>query len=582
MLRAKPLLHHAVKTTPAIVGAFLLLAATVEGQGGWSVFHEAAREYAPAAPLIGPGPNEVTMRTLEFRDVPLGSLMDPFQAIRDFHATRLEWTYIDFNERDRENIRRVRNMGVIFGGAGSASLHGSIRNFPQQPREIHMLDLDGNPVVQPHMRQWDEFRGIGDPSNPAFYEHHLAYFRRLIDWGSETLHRDEPESPVFAAERFGGGFSETGVAGFREWLASHLDPAELADLGIGDITTFDYGDHLRAAGAPVGDDLARFPCPLRPHWVRYWQDTTQAFWNRFIAEIKDYGGPNLTFSANNSSLQMWESYHREFDFAISELLLETANPVHIWERRQAGRAAGKVQVLGPPKTRAQPVSEAAKNRLLRRVTATAYATGMIGKVPWDVFDQSPDGRSRYFAEPSDIADLYAFVRAHDWRDYSEATAFGPGITTAESTDLLIRAEGGSGGVYGFVRAPVHRPERPVLIHLVDWGLPESEPEAPRHFRTPSGERIRMYPIAENLERTTPETFTLLIHKSAFEDPDALVFRLRMPAPYNANAHALANATGRFEPLVEETLLTPESYGDQQIRLTLPTLTPWGLLEISPN
>ncbi len=563
----------------AMALAAALACATAAHGGTWSVFHGAAVANAPEGPRIGPGPNEVTMRTLEFRDVPPGSLKDPFQAVRDFHATRLEWTYIDFTERDRRNIRKVRRMGVVFGGAGSASLHGSIRNFPQQPLDIHMLDLDGNPIVQPHMRAWDEFRGIGDPSNPAFYEHHLAYYRRVIDWGAETLHRDEPESPVFAAERYGGGFSETGVAGFREWLADHLDAAELESIGIEDVTTFDYAEHLREAGAPVGDDFARFDCPVKPHWVRYWEDTTTAFWNRFIAEIREYGGKDLTFSANNSSLQMWESYHREFDFAISELLLETANPVHIWERSRIGREVGKVQVLGPPKTRAQPVSEAAKNRLLRRVTATAYATGMIGKVPWDVFDQSPDGLSRYFAKPADIADLYAFVRAHDWRDYGEGAAFGPGIEADPAETAVLRAEGGSGGVYGFVRAPLHRPERPVLVHLVDWGLPESTPEVPRHFRTPSGERIRMYPVAQNIERTQSEPFTLVMDAAAFDDAEALVFRLRVPAPYDADAHALANATGRFERLVEETVLTPER-ASGELRLRIPALGPWGLLEIS--
>ncbi|MCC5807786.1 MAG: hypothetical protein JJU00_15785 [Opitutales bacterium] len=561
----------------ALATALACTVATLAAEDrGWSVFHEAARAL-PVFERVGPGPNEVTMRTLEFRDVPAGSQMDPFQAVRDFHATRLEWTYIDFNERDRENIKRVRRMGVVFGGAGSASLHGSIRNFPQQPRDTHMLDLEGNPIVQPHMRAWDEFRGIGDPSNPAFYEHHLAYYRRIIDWGAETLHRDEPESPVFAAERYGGGFSETGVAGFREWLADNLDAAELASLGIEDVATFDYAEHLRAMGAPVGDDFARFDCPVKPHWVRYWEDTTTAFWSRFLAEIKDYSSKNLTFSANNSSLQMWESYHREFDFAISELLLETANPVHIWERSRIGREVGKVQVLGPPKTRAQPVSEAAKNRLLRRVVATAYACGMIGKVPWDVFDQSPDGKSRYFVEAADISDLYAFVRAHDWRDYGEGAAFGPGIE-AEGPGV-VRAEGGSGGVYGFVRAPVHGPERPVLVHLVDWGLPESQPEAPRHFRTPTGERIRMYPPAENIERTRPEPFTLVVDATAFDDPEGLVFRLRVPAAYDADAHALANATSRYESLVKETILTPERDGGD-IRLRIPAPGPWGLLEIS--
>jgi hypothetical protein len=574
-----------MKSTPPGYPRFIALAAGLSvligaspAASGWSQFHAAVAQHAPDKPRVGPGPNEVTMRTLEFRQVAPGSQMDPFQAVRDFHATRLEWTYIDFHERDRANIQRIQRMGIVFGGAGSASLHGSIRAFPQQPREIHMLDLDGNPVVQPHMRGWSEFRGIGDPSNPAFYEHHLAYYRRLIDWGAQTLHRDEPESPVFAAERYGAGFSPTGIAGFSSWLAAHLTTAELVSIGITDVANFDYAAYLRAAGAPVGDALAQFDCAIKPHWVRYWQDTTTDFWNRFIAEIKEYAGAPITFSANNSSLQMWDRYHREFDFAISELLLETANPIHIWQRSRIAHQHAKVQVIGPPKTRSQAVSQQAKTRLLRRVIATAYATGMIGKVPWDVFDQSPDGQSRYFASPADIADLYAFVRAHNWRDYSEATAFGDGLEPTPAS-AVIRAIGGSGGIYGFVRAPLNRPDSPVLIHLVDWGLPNGGPAEPRYFRTPAGESIRMYSPAENIDRSEPAAFTLAINASVFENPQSLVFRLRVPAHYDADAHALANATGRFESLVQEFVLTPQQTGGD-IRLLIPTLAPWGILEIA--
>lgn len=239
----------------------------------WSAFHRTVEMSDESTDRVGPAPNDVTMRTLEFREVPEGSQMDPFQAVRDFHANRLEWTYIDFDQRNLEAIRRVRDMGVLFGGAGAASLHGSIRKFPKQPLEIHMPDLEGNPIVQPHMRGWARFRGIGDPSNPEFYDHHLRYYKKIVDWGAQTLHRDEPESPVFAAERYGGGFSDTGVAGFRKWLRQHLSGEEIKSLGISDPQTFDYREYLRERNAPVGDDFARFDDPLKKYWIKYWSDT---------------------------------------------------------------------------------------------------------------------------------------------------------------------------------------------------------------------------------------------------------------------------------------------------------------------
>lgn len=547
----------------------------------WSSFHEvAATVPAPAVPLTGPGANDVTMRTLEFRDVPPGSPMDALGAVKDFHATRLEWTYVSFDDRNRKLIDQIKEWNVVFGGAGASSQHSSLTGFPKQPEEIGMIDLAGNPVRQPHVRAWADFRGIGDPSNPDYYAHHLAYYKKVIDWGAQTLQRDEPEGAVFAAQRYGGGFSETGLAGFSEWLAENLSPGQLDELGIGDPAAFDYGDYLRGIGAPAGDDFARFADPIKPYWVRYWEEINTTFFERLLRDVKAYAEEPITFSANNSSLQMWEPYHLVFDFAISELLLETANPVHIWERSLRARENGKVQVLGPPKTRAQPVSEKEKIMLLRKVAATAYACGMIGKVPWDVFDQSPDGESRYFAKPSTIADLFAFVRGGDWNGYEEVAAFGPGIASNSPLSETISVSGGNGGVFGFVRV-AREVDRPILIHLIDWGLPSETPGPGNYFTSPSGERIRMYTAKENIQRAPAEAFVLRINSTNFTNLDHLSFHLLAPAAYDRATHRKAAETRDYDALTKRTPLEVQREGDKLV-LDLPALSPWGIVEITAD
>jgi hypothetical protein len=523
-----------------------------------------------------PGPNDVVMRTLEFREVAPGSPMDVFQAIRDFHVTRLEWTYLDFDDRNRRNVEKVKSTGVLFGGAGSASLHESIKQFPAQPEAVHMVDLDGKPIVQPHMRKWDHFRGIGDPSNPAYFDHHLAYYKKIIDWGGLVLHRDEPEAPVFAAQRYGGGFSPTGVAGFRAWLKRNLPPSEIADFGIPDIETFDYSAWLRVRGAPSGDAFAKFDDPLKPYWIRYWTDTTTDFWRRLLLEIKKHANDSeIAFSCNNSSLQMWEPYHREFDYANAELLLETAHPKHIWERAREARQLGKIQIFGAPKTRSQPVSELEKKTLLRRVYATAYACGMLAKVPWDVYDQSPDGSARYFTAPADFADLCAFVRASDWNGYSEVSVSGPDLSDGNKPAPQIV---GHGGVYAFERRTI-KPESPRLIHLVDWGRPISAPAPSTEFVSPTGQRFLLRSPEETMKRTAPEPFVLLLpHEEKALRAD---FHLLVPAKYDATAHVRAVETGDYSALVERIPLSPEVTKDG-IRLAIPALTPWGVVTITPS
>lgn len=523
-----------------------------------------------------PAPNDVVMRTLQFRKVNPGSEMDVFQAIRDFHVTRLEWTYIDFNERDRENVAKVKAMGVLFGGAGSASLHEGISEFPSQPQSVHMLDLNGTPVVQPHMRGWDHFRGIGDPTNPEYYDHHLAYYKKVVDWGAKVLHRDEPESPVFAAQRYGGGFSPTGLAGFREWLKGNLTAEEIMNLGISDIESFDYAEWLRERGAPTGDAFASFDDALKPYWIRFWGDATTKFWHRMISEIKKYANdPAIAFSTNNSSLQMWEPYHCEFDYANSELMLETAHPQHIWERSQEARQRGKVQIFGAPKTRSQAVSEAEKTALLRKVFATAYACGMLAKVPWDVYDQSPDGKARYFASPADLADLCAFVRAFDWSGYEEAGAVGPGLPEIEGQ--TPRIEGGGGGVYAFLRRS-ERPDAPTLVHLIDWGVPVSDPEQPGEFISPTGKRFPLRSTAETMIRTAPEAFELVLPRDAVTGEQEAEFHLVVPAPYDIAAHTQASETGDYSKVFERVSIVPKIIGSE-VRLAIPPLAPWGVVEI---
>lgn len=577
-------MHHLSQYCKTLLGALLVAGSFCRGETqatssrSWSAWQRGLD--AKIAAAAGPTANDVTMRTLEFRDVPETSPMNVFRALRQLHANRLEWTYIDFDARDRQNIERVKQAGHFFGGAGSASMHDRIQHFPPQQPQMNLLTLEGAMVVQPHMRQWQNPRGIGDVSNPDYYAYHLDYYKKILDWGADGLHRDEPEGPVFAAARYGGGFTPTGIAGFRQWLMQNAPVEALQKAGVSSLETFDYGDYLKARGAPSGDAFAQFECPLKDYWIRYWIDTNTDFWQRMVSELRAYAGERpFAMSCNNSSLQLWEPYHQTFDFAISELLLETANPVHLWQRAQRAALLGKTQVFGPPKTRGQQVRAEDKMLLIRKVFATAYACGMLAMLPWDVFDQSADGNSRYFIDAKDIADLSAFVRSSDWSGYEQVLAFGAGLPTDEAVTGGLHAEGGSGGVYGFVHVSPDAAQ-PIRIHLVDWGLPVGGPQQTSSFAAPGGERVKMYAAAENLERTPARPLTLVLPADAFDNPAQLRFQLLTPETYTALAHAEAAAKEDWQSLVRATPLTAQRTGNE-IRLALPALAPWGIVEVVP-
>jgi len=443
-----------------------------------------------------------------------------------------------------------------------------------------MLDLDGNPVIMPHKRSWNNPHFIGDPSNPMYQQGHIDYYRKYLDYGASTLQRDEVESIAFAAASYGGGFSETGVTGFSEWLAANVDRRDLRDLGIRAPLEFRYDDYLRERGAPVGDAFAGYDDPLKPYWERYWREESTRFFKTVIEEVKSATDRPITFSCNNTSLQIWEYAHLEFDFAISELLLGSANPNHIWERSVAARENGKFQVFGSPKTRGTEVDPQRKKDLTRKVIATAYASGSASRVPWDIFQQTPDGGGRYFGEPSDYADLYAFVRAQDWSGYDEIRAFGPDVDTLAIDDDLMEIEG-TEGVYGFIQQN-DDPDRPPLLHLVNWGVPTVLPpsESKMSFLEESRTGTRIYfsrDGEENLNRTDSKPIILRLSRDFADGAFNGALELLTPVPFDAELHREVVVSGDFERFVEVTRLPGKAVLGRFHEFQIPALGPWGIL-----
>jgi hypothetical protein len=276
------------------------------------------------------------------------------------------------------------------------------------------------------------------------------------------------------------------------------------------------------------------------------------------------------YSCNNTSFQNWEdAYISVFDYANSEMMMRSANPGHIYERAQKAMALGKLQMFGTPKTMGQEFAERELVALKQRVIATAYASGALASVPWDLFLQSQDGRARYFGRPEDFAALYALVRASArYLDgYDTAGAAGENIKDDRYRGAfpVTLAEGGK-DMCVFLRAKPGEPGGPLVVHLVDWGQGEAGP-ARLKLATASFFPGRKLAIVLR----TPKPYDRDTHQQAEIRAQAM----RRPGEPLGAGQAAAYAT-----LVTEQPLSATPEGPFTV-VALPPLRPWGIVIVSP-
>ena len=515
-------------------------------------------------PVNIPAASDVTMRSLQFRPRDQSDTHDTFDALDAFHATRLEWVYLRFDADETEKIQRVKQSGRIFGGAsGLTSASDTIWHEDGTATKKHVIvDPAGKQVIVPHMREWERPPSPGCFNDPEFRKRYLDYLKRYIDAGVESMQRDDPGSLHDCARRGTGCFCTYCMAGFRDFLSKNLSKKQLVELGVEDVSSFDYRAYVRSKPGKKGAELAE-------QFTRFQLKANTEFLAWTKREMVAYAGHAIPYSCNNTSFQRWEEdYYQVFDFAISELMLASANPSHIYNRAQKARSLGKVQVFGSPKTLGKAIPDEQLTRLKRQVIATSYAAGGLSRVPWDIFNQSVDGKQRYFGKPEHFADLYAMVRAsHRWLDrYCTAGAFGSTIDDRRYGDQppIQIEQDNSSDVYAFLRAIPGDKAAPIVIHLVDWGK-------------------------------TPAAFVLRLRAEAFFPTQKVQINLRTPRPYEAQAHEQAEEraqkmrkpgerlgaaqAGAYESLVHETTLQQEVRG-RTVTVRVPPVTPWAILIVN--
>lgn len=554
---------HAILGKLVVVLTVVVIASTAFGAG--PVACEIAQPFE--RPDDVPAAGDVTIRSLNFRPMDKNDKNDTMQSMQDFHATRLEWVYLRFNDEEKQLIEQVKDLGRVFGSAGQSATAVEVELSAGREYVAYcMIDINGEPLFLSHSRYWTVPIYPGCVNNPTYKKRNLEYYERNIDWGAEVIQRDDPAAQHHFAMTGQGCFCEFCMAGFRDYLKKHATPALLDDAGIEEMDDFCYRTWLHDKGL-VEDNKAKSN-PLSSLFAEFQKETLVQFFRDIRTAVNIHAKKHVPFSSNNTSYQRWEEpYYTIFDFGISELLIETANPAHIYERAQKACSLGKVQVFGSPKTRGQEYPKDYLTALKRKVIATTYAVGAMSRVPWDIFEQTKDGKGRYFGKPHDYADLYGFVRANDkyLAGYQDAGAFGPDIEETRYGSIRpVKVNGEK--VYAFVRAVPGDRNAPVVIHLVDWN------------EKPQGKDIE-----------------IVLQDECFFADKQLTCAMYVPAAYNKAEHdraekkALAmlrpgeklssKQAAAFERMSEPVQPRIRHENGKTI-LSAPALNPWAMLVVS--
>ncbi len=506
-----------------------------------SVFEMAQpRSLPPGAPKY----SDVCMRNLRVYPTDPHDRKDTIRTIKEFQVTRMDWTY----GLSREFLEQAHAMGVSVQGTVGSLLKRDKPGELNSPASIGIENLDGGEVMAHWMRSeyWHE-RLWGCVNKPAYRSARLEVQKRLLDLGVDRLHVDDPAMNKMAV-MWGACFCEHCMQGFREYLKPNTTQPQQESMGIKDIGRFDYKEHLKRAGAPVGDAFNGWEGgELKRLFQAYQAECTLEFhrWNR--EQLNQYAGHTVAYSCNNG-VHGFSGEYGVFDYALGELWYRDARPQHIYAAAMEAAALGKMQVITMPKPYYHE-SNPEWERLTRQSTAMAYACGANILVPYDIYLPIPS-LIRYYGSPEQYADLFGFVRgmAEYLDGYENAYAGGRTIADARWTEkpgpVPISADRRE--MAAVVRVKPGRKDK-VVIHLVDWGK-------------------------------EPQAFRLNIDPESFYGGDRKVhWRLLVPAAYIRSAHERAQASGDYSPLVAEA-----ASGQGMINeLSLPALHPWGVLVLAP-
>lgn len=416
-------------------------------------------------PPGAPGLSDIPLSSRWPRPDGGGDPYNTFQAIEQFHATRLDWNY---PRNNNTFISQIKNAGLYYAGTINSELPdqigGSTRLIARDK------DMFGVPIHNPELPASSSARG--DINDPAYRQIVTSFIKFTIDAGGDMIMVDDPGMTYTNMLDLGGGYGDASLVQFRDYLVANSTATQRASWGMpANMSDFNYANYAvsRNNGATV-------PSAVRNRFRDFHRQGLDNFYETIRSELNAYAGRVVPFAFNNGSTQIQTDYQVEYaDFWLGETGKEYGNPTAtgIYNKVKNAEQLGKVQVFSPPNdsptyipTRAEYVS------LSRKIIATSYASGSSTLVPWDVWRRGMN--ERFFGTVAEFGDIYEMIAQNPqyYDDHEEVFAAGAGVLPQRAPGLNsnpLEITGGSGQVFSTVRVDPGNLDASIVIHLTDWG-----------------------------------------------------------------------------------------------------------------
>ena len=323
-------------------------------------------------------------------------------------------------EPERVKAAHAQGVRLYSGSVGFVTESTQVIDFSPEFLDADCRNFAGQTFVVPWL--WDQ-KYKGQPAwwpctNSPLYRQYLeSRLKETMKADVDGLHIDDYRGSSGPVTWLSGGFCRHCMAGFSEYLASHVPKERLAALGISDLASFDYRQFLLNRGVKPEEYHDRRPnLPLAAEFHDFQVNADTEFVRQYRRRAETLRGKPLALAVNSgledpqalaiASVVSYFCCEVEHAAAAGKMSL---HPLYIYKM-----AAGLGRPMAPT---AYGVDWADVNQhrlpcLVRTWIAQSYAFGQNFMPPHHEWCYTQEKGTHYYDGPTEeYAWLYQFVHA---------------------------------------------------------------------------------------------------------------------------------------------------------------------------